>query len=238
MIDFSTLKGLTIPEGNVKQIADAQGNVLWSAAKPVTITLKRKSGMYNNPEKPHGWIVVNGQTYYAEETPTEIPVKTGTTITCCKTAGVQVNGQYVSQGADDYEYTVSSNAIIEIVSTHVSDTQYLGLIVITEIPEGHALVTITGTGDADYSHVTIDGVKYTGAATVAVPIGTTIYCYVRSKNDGYADIMLPNNEHIYAETKVGSYYYAEYNYAVSGNVQIGLSYSSMITTGGIVITET
>ena len=31
MIDFSKLKGLSIPEGAVKQIADAAGNVLWSA---------------------------------------------------------------------------------------------------------------------------------------------------------------------------------------------------------------
>lgn len=34
-MNFSTLKGLTIPEGNVKQIADASGRVLWSAVKPI-----------------------------------------------------------------------------------------------------------------------------------------------------------------------------------------------------------
>lgn len=37
MIDFSTLKGLTIPEGNVKQITDANGRVLWSATIKFTI---------------------------------------------------------------------------------------------------------------------------------------------------------------------------------------------------------
>jgi hypothetical protein len=31
MIDFSTLQGLTIPEGVVTQIADASGRVIWSA---------------------------------------------------------------------------------------------------------------------------------------------------------------------------------------------------------------
>lgn len=31
-IDFSTLQGLTIPEGVVTQITDANGNVLWSAS--------------------------------------------------------------------------------------------------------------------------------------------------------------------------------------------------------------
>lgn len=29
MIDFSTLKSLTIPEGEVTKITDANGNVLW-----------------------------------------------------------------------------------------------------------------------------------------------------------------------------------------------------------------
>lgn len=36
MIDFSTLQGLTIPEGVVTQIADASGRVLWKAG-PVII---------------------------------------------------------------------------------------------------------------------------------------------------------------------------------------------------------
>lgn len=35
MIDFSTLQGLTIPEGVVTQIADASGRVLWSAAPKI-----------------------------------------------------------------------------------------------------------------------------------------------------------------------------------------------------------
>lgn len=30
MIDFSTLQGLTIPEGTVTKIEDSAGNVLWS----------------------------------------------------------------------------------------------------------------------------------------------------------------------------------------------------------------
>lgn len=33
MIDFSTLRGLTIPEGNVTQIVDASGKVIWRAKK-------------------------------------------------------------------------------------------------------------------------------------------------------------------------------------------------------------
>lgn len=30
-MDFATLQGLTIPEGDVTQITDASGNVIWSA---------------------------------------------------------------------------------------------------------------------------------------------------------------------------------------------------------------
>lgn len=39
MIDFSTLKGLTIPEGVITQIADARGKVLWSAVDNLTVTM-------------------------------------------------------------------------------------------------------------------------------------------------------------------------------------------------------
>lgn len=41
MIDFSTLQGLTIPEGVVTQIADAAGNVLWSAGKPIILEVAK-----------------------------------------------------------------------------------------------------------------------------------------------------------------------------------------------------
>lgn len=42
-IDFSTLQGLTIPEGVVTQIADAAGNVIWSAVtnKPVILEVEK-----------------------------------------------------------------------------------------------------------------------------------------------------------------------------------------------------
>lgn len=43
MMDFSTLQGLTIPEGNVTQITDAAGQVLWELSKKVKITLNTTS---------------------------------------------------------------------------------------------------------------------------------------------------------------------------------------------------
>ena len=43
MIDFSTLQGLTIPEGVVTQIADAAGNVLWAVQndKPIILEVEK-----------------------------------------------------------------------------------------------------------------------------------------------------------------------------------------------------
>lgn len=43
-MNFATLKGLTIPEGNVTQITDASGRVLWSAVKKVIANVIRPSG--------------------------------------------------------------------------------------------------------------------------------------------------------------------------------------------------
>lgn len=42
-INFSTLQGLTIPEGVVTQIADASGRVIWSASKTVNVLYLRPS---------------------------------------------------------------------------------------------------------------------------------------------------------------------------------------------------
>lgn len=43
MIDFSTLQGITIPEGAVTQIADASGKVLWKLAndKPIILEVEK-----------------------------------------------------------------------------------------------------------------------------------------------------------------------------------------------------
>jgi hypothetical protein len=130
-MNFATVKGLTIPEGNVTKI-EAGGRVLWSAAKPVTITLKRHQNYSGTVV--HGWIEINGVPYYAAETPTEITVTEGTKIVCCVTSQVQLNGAVVAQGAGNvrYEYTASVNATIEVMNAHNSDTQYLSIILITE----------------------------------------------------------------------------------------------------------
>ena len=48
MIDFSTLQGLTIPEGVVAQITDASGRVLWSAAPQESTLFLRPCAQSNS----------------------------------------------------------------------------------------------------------------------------------------------------------------------------------------------
>lgn len=53
-INFSTLKGLTITEGNVTQIADASGRVLWKQApKSVTVILRPTADIENSQNNNH-----------------------------------------------------------------------------------------------------------------------------------------------------------------------------------------
>lgn len=56
MIDFSTLKSLEIPEGNVTQIADASGDVLWKQAPSgVIVNVISVGGT--------GRVTIDGNTY-------------------------------------------------------------------------------------------------------------------------------------------------------------------------------
>ena len=58
-MNFATLKGLTIPEGNVTQITDASGMVLWNAVPSGTIVLE--------VEKITSNTYANSETYSNEE---------------------------------------------------------------------------------------------------------------------------------------------------------------------------
>lgn len=121
MIDFSTLKSLTIPEGEVVKIEDTSGNVLWEKAPEgatVTIT-KTKAGyedIYNG-----GYVKIDG-VYYRE--PTNIVVPLGTVIVCTAPYAstqygafggtITLNGDVVSTGGKTYEYTVNKDVEIAI----------------------------------------------------------------------------------------------------------------------------
>lgn len=188
--------------------------------KDVTITVTG-AGYSGLAQIEHNGIVYTGATKFT--------AKTGDLI--------RVSAKNPTTGNSDYYYLVTSDAVFNMNYQTSGSSGANGSVGITTIPEGHALVQITGSGSATYSYLTINGTKHTAATTLAVPVGTNIYCYVRSTNQGYADIVLPDGSRIYAETEKSSSYYAEYNYNVSGDVQIKLNYDSIVKAGFITITE-
>lgn len=118
MINFSLIKSVTIPEGNVTQIADAQGNVLWSAAPAIlTLTLSWKTG--GNAWFDHSELgeEISDGTY---------EVSPGSTLTCWISSHLRemyyeiyVNGErtrsgYISSGYQKttYEYTITKNITV------------------------------------------------------------------------------------------------------------------------------
>ena len=150
MIDFSTLQGLTIPEGVVSQITDASGRVLWSA-KPseATVTIVASGtgvgmGCY---------LMVDGVKYGTALSTDSYVFPVGTVISCyAKTdsddmsganpdygyhsgyGNIMVNGEYVAwatHGDYDatYDYIVTENAYIEL-----GNNKGRGRVRITEIP--------------------------------------------------------------------------------------------------------
>lgn len=91
MIDFTTLKGLTIPEGNVTQIADANGNVLWKKApSEATITIigdtsSTIGGLIN--------VTIDGQIYTGTCGTVELTVPIGTLVYCSATPNFSQAGR-------------------------------------------------------------------------------------------------------------------------------------------------
>ena len=130
MIDFATLQGLTIPEGNVTQIADAAGNVLWKQAPAeATVTITGYGGNY------HCYVTINGTMYYTANT---LVVPVGTVVACYAfndgiASYVTLNGVTVSNNATPYNYTVNGNVTINLeYLRNTEDKEYGGRIYITE----------------------------------------------------------------------------------------------------------
>lgn len=105
-MNFATLKGLTIPEGNVTQITDAIGRVIWSAVEKVTITLTGTSSSC--------YAEYKGTKYYY---PSTFEAAVGDQITmyagiCPSAATIYLNGTTVASALAEvtYSYTVASNA--------------------------------------------------------------------------------------------------------------------------------
>ena len=104
MIDFSTLQGLTIPEGVVTQIADASGRVLWKQA-PSEATVTITGNGYSSAT-----ATINGVTY---NTATTLVVPIGTVITCFANYEyrnyIWVNGEDAEGTVDDYGYSLEED---------------------------------------------------------------------------------------------------------------------------------
>lgn len=172
-------------------------------------------------------------------TPTTLEVPIGTEIVLHAKNTIQLNGSNL--GTKDYTYTVKGNVtiLLRIETKQNGPGMYgnFGYVYITEIPEGHELVTITGSGlfvGNVAAYVIIEGVQYTESASVVVPTGTVIPCTVIA-NSGYAYVYL--NGTVVASVNENSYEnFTTYNYTLKGNVTIELSVSK--GSGGVRITET
>lgn len=93
-------------------------------------------------------------------------------------------------------------------------------------PEATA-IAITGTGNSSRCFVTIDGAKYTSAATLTVPAGTVVACtvsYTINQVEANGTVVL---------SRSGTYEYT----TVGGPVEIALFYSFSQQAAIITITE-
>lgn len=86
-----------------------------------------------------------------------------------------------------------------------------------------ATVSITGSGSLTVLYITIDGTKHTSADTVVVPVGTIISCFAKhSYGNGYISL----NGVTVASGTDASGNAASYEYEVTGNVTIKMTYSN------------
>ena len=174
-------------------------------------------------------------------------VYTGATKFTAKTGDlIRVNTKNPTIGNSDYYYLVTSDALVNMNYQTSGSGGATGSVGITTIPEGHALVTITGTGYGGGVRkiclVTVDGVDYTSAATLTVPTGTVITCNVSSMTStdfelGYVKL----NGVVVLTAPTTSYAGATYDYTVNGDVTISMNVKSNTDkdrNGYITITET
>ena len=115
MIDFSTLQGLTIPEGVVTQIADASGRVLWKkeTTKPVVLQVAKQTA-----------TTYAGETEYANESFILLDIYPKTNGTVKVTYGGLTKTITDTSGADapnsQQVYFGTFNGVSDSVSTPTS----------------------------------------------------------------------------------------------------------------------
>ena len=136
MINFSTVKGITIPEGAVTKIEDASGIVLWCAIKKAKVTIATNFYGMNGDTAS---ITVNSSEFFspdptnpdyktktwtaavADEPNCTIEIPVGSTIECTVSRDkgnadsyISLNGTRVVSGAGTYVYTVVGDVMITI----------------------------------------------------------------------------------------------------------------------------
>ena len=86
----------------------------------------------------------------------------------------------------------------------------------------------------DHAYVTINGKRYTSSATIEVPEGTQVICFVKSTGAGNATIKL--NDTVVKSVKRAS---AEYTHTVTKNTRYELSapFTDEIDSGNVYIIE-
>lgn len=81
-----------------------------------------------------------------------------------------------------------------------------------------ATVTIKGTGRNSICYATIDGIIYTSAATLSVPVGTVITCSVSDGGKDGSPAIYLNGTFIYATTR--------YAHTITKNTSVTMNTSS------------
>lgn len=178
-MNFATLKGLTIPEGNVTQITDAIGRVIWSAAHNVVIA---GGGIGTGT----GYTaMIDGSSYPFSAAWDISTVSTASvTITSTSTIGkILLNGETVLTGAGEYTLSLSD-------ATHVVMTRQLFNLMITTYSiteQKDVTVTVSGVGYQGLSQIEHNGLVYTSAAKFTAKTGDLIHVNASSTTAGKSD---------------------------------------------------
>ena len=141
-MNFANLKGLTIPEGNVTQITDASGRVIWSANKTVNTLYLRPSADISighslyPADSPSAYSLVNEEVNdhaatYIYSTYTDTFSGTEFTSIFALSHSKSVKSKGVTSGKLVYDYAMPSN-----VSS----------------PTIYSILTISGEAQGEYFH--------------------------------------------------------------------------------------
>lgn len=223
MINFSTLKWLTIPDGKVKQIIDGNGTVLWRIKlSSIAVTTPPTKTQYQEGEvfDPTGMVVT--ATYSNGET----KVISNYTV---------LNGDKI---AEDMTTITISYTEDGVTATTVYEVGF---------DDGMRTITITDTNSSynssthsQYAYITHNGVDYIDPTTFNAKIGDVIRCTVGASGGGSAQIIV-NGTHVVSKPVSGIFEQTTYEYEIVSDVTINLQRmagSRGSTYGYITITET